>query len=892
AHSNTKESLYLYHSLLSDTYVYTYTITNYKTTPSACDSDTSLPDAVCVYNIAERKTIPPPNNQVLCLSMADVKRNLGRVNPRKSARPDNIPDRVLRECAGQLVDVFIEIFNISLSSAVVPTCLKTMTIVPVPKKSTVSCPVALIPIVMKCFKRLVMRHIKTQLPPSLDPLQFAYRPNRSTDDAITTALHLSLTHLDNKDTYHLIEKLSLLGLNTSLCNWILDFLTGRPQSVRIGNIFSSTTTLSTGAPQGCVLSPLLFTLLTHDCAAMHSSNHVIKFADDTTVVGLISKNDESAYREEVQRLTAWCKANSLSLNVDKTKEMVVDFRRAQSDHSPLFINESSVEIVKSTKFLGVHLAENLNWSLNTTSITKKAQQHLYFLWRLRKAHLPPPILTMFYRGTIESVLSSCITAWFGNCTVSDHKTLQRIVRTAEKIIGLSLPSITDMYTTRCIRKANSIVDDPTHPSHTLFTLLPSGKRKLRYLRQAKEDVFRNGDRVLYNQARNTLNKEFRVAKRSYAKKLENQFSANNPASVWKGLKDITNYKTPSPSTEANQQLAEDLNEFYCRFETASLTPHTPSENLSTQPLTPPATPLPSPPLRISEADVRQIFLKQKRRKAPGPDGVTPACLKTCADQLAFIFSQIFNRSLELCEVPACFKHSTIIPIPKKPKMTGLNDYRPVALTSVVMKLFERLVLAYLKNITGPLLDPLQFAYRANRSVDDAVNMGLHFILQHLDKSGTYVRLLFVDFSSAFNTTKASASETGEIHVKQPHHQHWRPQGCVLSPLLFSLYTNDCTSTDPSVKLLKFADDTTVISLIQDGDESAYRQEIEQLAAWCSLNNLELNTLKTVEMIVDFRRNTPALPPLTIMNSTVSAVESFRFLGTTISQDLKWDTSHR
>ncbi|KAK3521054.1 hypothetical protein QTP86_014749, partial [Hemibagrus guttatus] len=330
------------------------------------------------------------------------------------------------------------------------------------------------------------------------------------------------------------------------------------------------------------------------------------------------------------------------------------------------------------------------------------------------------------------------------------------------------------------------------------------------------------------------------------------------------------------------------------------------------------TPLSPPPaLRISEDDVRQIFLKQKKRKAPGPDGVTPVCLRTCADQLAFIFSQIFNRSLELCEVPACFKRSTIIPIPKKPKITGLNDYRPVALTSVVMKSFERLVLAYLKNITGPLLDPLQFAYRANRSVDDAVNMGLHFILQHLDKSGTYVRLLFVDFSSAFNTIIPTLLQTKLTQLSVPssicqwitsfltdRHQLVKlgkfksnsrttstgaPQGCVLSPLLFSLYTNDCTSTDPSIKLLKFADDTTVIGLIQDGDESAYRQEIEQLAAWCSRNNLELNTLKTVEMIVDFRRNTPALPPLTIMNSTVLTVASFRFLGTTISQDLKWDT---
>ncbi len=149
--------------------------------------------------------------------------------------------------------------------------------------------------------------------------------------------------------------------------------------------------------------------------------------------------------------------------------------------------------------------------------------------------------------------------------------------------------------------------------------------------------------------------------------------------------------------------------------------------------------------------MRQVFKKNTRRKAPGPDGVSPACLKTCADQLVPIFTQIFNRSLELCEVPSCFKRSTIIPVPKKPKITGLNDYRPVALTSVAMKSFERLVLAYLKASTGPLLDPLQFAYRANRSVDDAVNTGLHFILQHLDRPGTYVRILFVDFSSAFNT---------------------------------------------------------------------------------------------------------------------------------------------
>ncbi len=86
-----------------------------------------------------------------------------------------------------------------------------------------------------------------------------------------------------------------------------------------------------------------------------------------------------------------------------------------------------------------------------------------------------------------------------------------------------------------------------------------------------------------------------------------------------------------------------------------------------------------------------------------------------------------------------------------------------------------------------------------------------------------------------------------------------PQGCVLSPLFFSRYTNDWTSKEPSAKLLKFADDATLIGLIQDRDESAYRHEVKELAVGCSLNNLELNTLKTVDMIVDFRRNPPALP---------------------------------
>ncbi len=335
-----------------------------------------------------------------------------------------------------------------------------------------------------------MQKIKTSLPNTLDPLQFAYRPNRSTDDAISTTLHLALTHLENKDSYvrmllidfssafntiipqQLINKLNLLGLNNSLCNWILDFLTGRPQSVRVGHNTSSTTTLSTGVPQGCVLSPLLFTLLTHDCTAKFSSIHIIKFADDTTVVGLISNNDETHYREEVAQLAEWCGANNLSLNVSKQRRLWW----TSGGRTPLTIDSSTVERVSSTKFLGVHITEDLTWTTNTMSLSKKAQQRLHFLRRLKRASLPPPILTTFCRGTIESVLTSCITVWYGNCSAADRKTLQRTVNTAAKIIGAPLPPILDIFLARCSSKTNNIMKDPTHPSHSLFQLLPSGRR--------------------------------------------------------------------------------------------------------------------------------------------------------------------------------------------------------------------------------------------------------------------------------------------------------------------------------------------------------------------------------------------------------------------------------
>ena len=100
-------------------------------------------------------------------------------------------------------------------------------------------------------------------------------------------------------------------------------------------------------------------------------------------------------------------------------------------------------------------------------------------------------------------------------------------------------------------------------------------------------------------------------------------------------------------------------------------------------------------------------------------------------------------------IVTCFKQTTIVPVPKEAKVTFLNDYRPIALTSVVIKYFERLVMVHINSILQDNLDPLQFAYLPNSSADDAI--ALHTAHSHLDKRNTYLRMLFIDHSSAFNT---------------------------------------------------------------------------------------------------------------------------------------------
>ena len=117
------------------------------------------------------------------------------------------------------------------------------------------------------------------------------------------------------------------------------------------------------------------------------------------------------------------------------------FRKQQREHPPLHIVRTAVEKVENFKFLGVHVTDDLKWSTHTDLCG--ATVPLQPQWRLNKFSLAPKTLTNFYRCTIMSILSGCITAWYRNCTTHNRRALQRVVQSAQRITGGNyLPSRT------------------------------------------------------------------------------------------------------------------------------------------------------------------------------------------------------------------------------------------------------------------------------------------------------------------------------------------------------------------------------------------------------------------------------------------------------------------
>ncbi|XP_072543920.1 uncharacterized protein [Salminus brasiliensis] len=460
-------------------------------------------------------------------------------------------------------------------------------------------------------------------------------------------------------------------------------------------------------------------------------------------------------------------------------------------------------------------------------------------------------------------------------------------------------------------------------------------KDLKKLLNKKRHAFQSKDKEQLRSVQKELKVRLRESKEAYRRKLEGRLQQNNSKEVWTGMRQITGFKGKQQTVGGSLDKANELNVFFNRF---SMTPSpstssggvSPTPSPSSPPLLahsrlPPLTPQTqtlseesqqSPThLEVTTGQVKRQLEKLKLGKASGPDGISTRVLKVCATQLCGILQHLFNLSLKQEKVPVLWKTLCLVPVPKKSTTSSLNDYRPVALTSHVMKVLERIMLTHLSPQVSPFLDPLQFAYQQQVGVDDAIIYLLQKVHAHLDHNNSSVRITFFDFSSAFNTIqplmlggkmdrmqvdRSTVAWVMDYLSDRPQYVQLgsnrseclvsstgAPQGTVLSPFLFTLYTTDFQYRSELCHLQKFSDYSVVVGCIRDDEDGEYRDLVNSFVVWSERNHLILNVAKTKEMVVDFRRKRTTTGPITITGQDVERVDTYKYLGVLLDSKLDW-----
>ena len=275
-----------------------------------------------------------------------------------------------------------------------------------------------------------------------------------------------------------------MNLCPSLITWIMNYLTSRPQYVRLRpSTLSDVIITNTGAPQATVLSPFLFSLYASDCRATHNNCFIDKYADDTVLTRTILNDNFINYTQEVMSFVDRCDSNHLVINVTKTTEMVIDFRKQTKVPDLIGIKENDVERVETFKYLGIELDNKLTWKQNTYSIVKKTKPCLHCLRKLRTFNVHNTLLQLFYTSIIRSTLTFGLACWGDNLLKHDRDKLNRIIKTASMIIGKEQEDIGTIHEYKTLSKLKKILNDKTHPFNHIYNReLSAGRLRLPRIR--------------------------------------------------------------------------------------------------------------------------------------------------------------------------------------------------------------------------------------------------------------------------------------------------------------------------------------------------------------------------------------------------------------------------
>ena len=330
---------------------------------------------------------------------------------------------------------------------------------------------------------------------------------------------------------------------------------------------------------------------------------------------------------------------------------------------------------------------------------------------------------------------------------------------------------------------------------------------------------------------------------------------------------------------------------------------------------------------LSASRVKPILDNLDINKAQGPDAISGAVLKNCSETLAYPLSILFNLSYNTGYIPQEWKLANVVPVHKKDNKNEVTNYRPISLTSLVMKVFERILYDELLTRTIDKIDTRQHGFLRNRSCNSNLLLFTESIARSLhEKIGTDV--IYFDFAKAFDTVshdlilnklKSQYSIDGtllEFFTEYLRNRKQRvildnvisesvdvlsgvPQGSILGPLLFVLFINDIyenINKDSNIAL--FADDTKIWRDINSElDCENLQNDINTLSIWSRNNKMSFHPDKCKALSIydcrpDFVKVLPfGLRYYYINGNIIEFCKNERDLGVIVSSNFKWDEQH-
>ena len=308
-----------------------------------------------------------------------------------------------------------------------------------------------------------------------------------------------------------------------------------------------------------------------------------------------------------------------------------------------------------------------------------------------------------------------------------------------------------------------------------------------------------------------------------------------------------------------------------------------------------------------------------------PNGLFPLLLKRLSSQLAPKLAVILRILIRQGAFSECWRSGNITPIPKGSSSSpSPNDYRPITITPILSKIFERLLAKRLSVYLKPFLPETQFGFRKGLGTSDALLLLVHEIQSALDKNNE-TRLVSLDFSAAFDTVNhkgllfklESVGISGKVlsiltefltnrqqrvvvdGCFSPYSKVYSgvPQGSVLGPLLFILYSSDMWFNITN-KILAYADDTSLYAHVPTpamrvGVSDSLSQDLNRIHSWCLQWGMKLNPNKSKEMIVSRSRTLfPEHPNLLINRVIINRADQLKLLGVTLDSKLTFEAHLR